>query len=375
MKTKGFWTAVVVILVVGLAGTAFAQAAPVSANQTLADAVRAAEAVGNLNAALDASTKLEASAVHDDVWSVNARKLANLLADAGKLAQAEEWLKTKAIGFAAEAKAGGSDYPAGSRMETLVTACIDVARREPDPARRLDLARLGLFLDPGRGDAFDVLFAAFVASGKPDDALQACLDYAGKLSTVDQMRVRRMKLLASQKRNDDLRAETVEYFKVVTDPMAAARALQTVLPANDASLCCGLTAQEVLDGYKVMLRGKDARLNPQVLTKLAEQLTKGGDARPLVVTDEAKALAGKLAGAPLEKFIVPLLQGDYASAIKEGYARAKASTVDADYVRWVNATAGAVRCMDQCYNGRALDFITFLNGATDVNPVAGVIGE
>ena len=104
MKTKGFWTAVVVILVVGLAGTAFAQAAPVSANQTLADAVRAAEAVGNLSAALDASTKLEASAVHDDVWSVNARKLANLLADAGKLAQAEEWLKTKAIGFAADRK-------------------------------------------------------------------------------------------------------------------------------------------------------------------------------------------------------------------------------------------------------------------------------
>lgn len=372
---KSICVIVVVVLVALLASMAFAQvpAAPVSANQLLADAVKAAEAAKDFNAALAASMKLEDSSDKDYLWAVNARELPNLLAKTGKVSDAEAWVKTKAADFAA----GNDSLSAykGYRSDALVNACYDVAGLETDPARKADIARLGLSISPTGGGTFNVLFSALVASGKPDDALQACLDYAGKAYSMESMRRRRMTLLASLKRTDDLRAEAVEYLKVATDPAASANALSVALPANDASLCCGLTAQQVLDGYKLMLRGKDARLNAPTLLKLADQLTKGGDDRPLVVTDEAKVLAGKLAGSPVEKFIVPLLTGDYASAIKEGYARAKGATGDTDYVNWVNATAGAIRCMDQHYNGRALDFIKFLNGTAGTNPVAEMVGK
>jgi hypothetical protein len=184
-----------------------------------------------------------------------------------------------------------------------------------------------------------------------------------------------MALLSSLKRTDAAKAEAAEYLKVSADPVAAAKALAILLPADDASLCCGLSAQQVLDGYKAMLRTKDGRVNVALLLQLTDQLTKGGGARPLVVSDEAKALAEKLAGAPLAAFIVPLLKGDYAAAVKEGYIRVKASAADAEYVGWVNATAGAIRCMDQHYNGRALDFIKFLNGTAGTNPVAEMVGK
>ena len=126
----------------------------------------------------------------------------------------------------------------------------------------------------------------------------------------------------------------------------------------------------MLDGRKLELRRAAGRLNSQELLALADQLTKGGSARPLVISDDAKALADTLAAAPLASFIVPLLKGDYPAAFREAYDRAKASDDDRAYVGWINAAAGAIRCMEQHYNGKALEFIKFVNGTVATNPVA-----
>ena len=72
-------------------------------------------------------------------------------------------------------------------------------------------------------------------------------------------------------------------------------------------------------------------------------------------------------------FLVPLLRGEYPAAFREAYARAKAAETDRDYVAWVNAAAGAIRCMEQHYNGKALEFVKFVNGTVATNPVADLV--
>ncbi len=367
MTTKRFGLACVLVAI--FAASALAQTA--SPNQTLADAVKTATDAKSTSAALEASAKLEASTTHDALWAANARNYAVLLAKSGKLSDAEAWVKSAAGTIPADME----DYAKSARVSAFSGAAYDVAKLDPDPARRVDLARVGLGLDPKSWGNFDVLYSALVASGKPDDALQACLDYAGKAMSMEGMRSRRMDLLSSIKRADALKAESVEYLKVATDPIGAARALANVLPADDSSLCVGLSAQQVLDGVKLMLRAKDAKVNGAVLLAIANQLTKGGDTRPLRVSDEAKALSVTLKDAPLAKYLSPLLTGDYTAAIKESYAQAKASASDSFYTAWVNATAGAIRARDQYYNGAAIDFVKFINGAAEVNPIAGVLGQ
>jgi len=341
-------------------------------NKALAAAVKQASAAKDTATALARATVLEASDAKDALWADNARTMANLMWRSGKHAEAATWLGEKAESLAADTADLAGDVP-DQRRSALVNGCLDLVKLEADQTARAALARMALTISDTSNGAFMALYNALVASQKHDDALKACLDYAGKAATAEAMRSRRLALMVQLKRMGDLKAEATEYLKVAADPAGATKALAHALPTDDAALCCGLTAQQVLDGRKLELRKVEGKLNSQALLALADQLTKGGTARPLTISDDARSLAETLAGAPLAAFLVPLLKGEYPAAFREAYARAKAAESDRDYVAWVNAAAGAIRCMEQHYNGKALEFVKFVNGTVATNPVADLV--
>ena len=334
-----------------------AAVAPPSNTELAATVAREMEAK-NLSAAIAASRALEASSDQDGTWAANTSTLPRLLWQAGKRDEAVAFLKA----CAAEPKR------LQWRTDHISFACNQLWG---DAAYADEL----LAIDVGMsGDTLhNVLhrYNLFVSQRKYDDALAVAL----KGMKADGLgpewaRYERLKLLAYLRRADAAAVEALEYVKIATHPMQAAAALQYLVPGNDVSLCASLTAQQVLDGYKIALRRDTGKLNPGSLVALANQLTKGGDARPLAVTDAAKALADKLDGTPLAAYLQPLLRGDHAGAFRAAYARAKAADTDADYVVWINAAAGAIRANDQHYNGRALEFMRFINGEAEANPVA-----
>jgi hypothetical protein len=341
-------------------------------NKALAAAVKQASNAKDTATALARATELEASDAKDALWADNARTIANLMWRSGKHAEAATWLDEKAASLAADTADLAGDVR-DQRKSALVGGCLDLVKLEADQTARAALARTALTISDTSNGAFLALYNALAASQKHDDALKACLDYSGKAATAEAMRSRRLALMVNLKRMGDLKAEATEYLKVATDPAGATKALAHVLPTDDVALCCGLTAQQVLDGRKLELRRVEGKLNSQMLLALADQLTKGGTARPLAISDDAKALADTLTGAPLAAFLIPLLRGEYPAAFREAYARAKAAENDRDYVAWVNAAAGAIRCMEQHYNGKALEFVKFVNGTVATNPVADLV--
>lgn len=362
-----------ILMMAAMATTALAQTTQPD-NATLVTAIKDAIAAKDTAAALAKATELEASAVKDSVWASNTRALANLTWKSGRHAEAASFLAARAAAMADETRDLTPPVP-DQRRANIINGCLDLIKLEAQPSARAALARTALAADEKNTPAFTALYAALVADKKHDEALRACLDYMDKAATAEAMRARRVALLVTLKRTDELKAEALEYLKVASDAAAATRALAHVLPTDDVALCCGLTAQQVLDGRKLDLRKAEGRLNSATLLALAEQLTKGGEARPLRISDEAKALAETLKDAPLAAFLVPLLNGDYPAAFREAYARAKAAETDAAYVGWVNAAAGALRCHEQHYNGKALEFVKFVNGTVAANPAADMVSQ
>jgi hypothetical protein len=361
------------VMATAAAQTALAQTSRPS-NTQLSVAVRLAANAKDTATALAKASELEASAVKDVVWADNTRALANLMWRSGQHAEAAAFLAGRAAALAEETKRLTAPVPA-QRRAAIVAGCLDLIALEADPAAKIGLAKTALAVDESSYPAFTALYAVLVADKQHDAALRACLDYMGKATSPESMRDRRMTLLVALKRTEDLKGEALEYLKVSRDVVLATRALAHILPADDVALCCGLTAQQVLDGRKLQLRKTEGRLHSQKLLALADQLTKGGSARPLRVSDEAKALAENLKDAPLSAWLVPLLKGEHAAAYREAYARAKAAETDADYVTWINSAAGAIRCREQHYNGKALEFIHFVNGKTAINPVADMVSQ
>ena len=368
-KTMDKWTKVtmvaVMLMIVAAAMvsvSASAQATEAQAavsppsNAELAATIAKEMEAKNLSAAIAASRALETSSERDGTWAANTSTLARLLWQAGKQDEAIAFLKA----CAAEPKR--SQW----RTDHISFACNQLWG---DPTHADEL----LAIDVGMsGDTLHNVLHRYnlcVSRRNYDDALAVALKgmKANGLGP-EWARYERLKLLAYLRRADAAAVEALEYVKISTHPMYATAAMQHLLPGDDVALCVGLTAQQVLDARKTELRRSTGRLAPNVLTALANQLTKGGDERPLRVSDEAKALADKLGDAPLAGYLQPLLRGDHKAAFRYAYARAKAADTDADYVTWINAAAGAIRCADQCYNSRALQFIQYVNGTTDTNP-------
>ena len=345
-----------------------------SPNRPLAEAVAAAKEAKDADGELEASGRLEDSATRDELWAANSGRPARLLWQAGRRAEAITWLEAKAASCAADVKELPRRVRQQRRLKLLV-ACDELRRQAGDTPTRIKLAAAALKVYPTHSHSFNRLFNLLVAAKRHDEALAACLDQAGKSHPPARMRQRRMELLASLGRSDECAAEAVELLKVAEDPSQAMKAFAHALPADDVSLCAGLSAQQVLDGYKVLLRRRDGRLNTKAAAELATQLTTGGEARPLRVSDEAKALAPALKDAPLEGLLTPLLEGDHAKAFRYAFARARATSKDGEYIKWINAAAGALRCMEQSYNGKALQFVRYVNGELEDNPVAELMEE
>ncbi len=359
--------------------TAPATQPAVSVNQPLADAVARARDAKSFDQAIAKAKELDGSQVKDVVWANNASTVASLLLASGKPSDALVELKARTASVAADT-AGLDVATSDARARSLLLVGRRLLAQTRDTTLRLDIARLNLSLSSGVSGEFSTYFAALQAAGKNDEALQACVDYASdkgdpQLSTA-KMRNRRLLLMV--KVNKDaatISAEAKELLKVTDDPTAALAALRYVLPAGDVSLCAGLTAQQLLDNYKVMLRKQTGQLNTAALLALSNQLTKGGEARPMTVSDEAKALADQQKDAPLSAFLTPLLTGDHAAAFKFAYAKARDTTDDAAYIAWINAASGCLRCLEQCYNGKALDFIQYVNGKATTNPAADLVNQ
>jgi len=330
-------------------------------NAELRKRIEDAQQKGNLQAALKLSQELEASEVHDGNWGYNAKLMANLLFQTKGAAA-----KTAYIQSAFENAVELEGPVVTHRKQMISSACYDSWAGDVHSVTmmELDITYLG-----ANERNVEFLFRAYFNLKKYEEALAVLAQYPDALSK-DQLVLRRLDAFVALKRTDTIPDAALEFIKISSDPVKAANALQYLLPGDDVALCAGLTAQQVLDARKTELRRSTGRLAPNVLTALANQLTKGGDAKPLRVSDEAKALAAKFDGAPLAGYLQPLLNGEHKAAFRYAYARAKASDVDGEYVLWINAAAGAIRCADQHYNGRALKFIQYVNGTTDTNPVA-----
>jgi len=336
----------------------------VPTNAELRQRIEEAQQKGNLQAALKLSRQLEVSDVHDGDWGYNAKLMANLLY-LSKGAEAKfEYIRSA---FEEAVKLEGAAVT--HRKQMLASACFDYWAGDAWSAKMIEtsVAYLG-----ANEQNIDFLFRAYFGQKKYEDALAVLDKHAAALSKA-QAALWRLEALVALKRTDAIPAMALEYVKVSTDPMKAASILQYLLPGDDVALCVGLTAQQVLDARKTELRRSTGRLAPGVLVTLANQLTKGGNDKPLRVSDEAKALADKLDSTPLAGYFQPLLRGDHKAAFRYAYGQAKTSEIDGEYVLWINAAAGAIRCADQCYNGRALKFIQYVNGTSDAFPVADMV--
>jgi len=358
-------TAVLTMVSLPVVAQVQSDAVPASAaptNAELAEVVKRESEAKNLAAAIKVSRAIEASSEHDWTWGDNTRTLAQLLWQAGKPDEAIAYVK---------ACIADPDR-SGQRIEGIAGACHSLGQ---NLSHRVEFGRLYM---ANRGTTTEhgvyLLFTGLVHEKKYDEALAVALEHGPTTVNLGPAwaRQERLRLFVQLRRTDAAAAEAMEYVKVSTHPMQAASALQHLLPGNDAALCAGLTAQQVLDGYKLAMRRDTGRLNSESLVVLANQLTKGGTARPLVVTDAAKALAAQLDDTPLAAYLQPLLRGDHAEAFRVAYARAKTTEHDSEYVVWINAAAGAIRCVDQHYNGRTVEFIRWINGDINTNPVANL---
>jgi thioredoxin-like negative regulator of GroEL len=360
-----------------LAATAFAQEKPKADNKPLAAQVKAAMDAKDPATALAKAEQLEASPHKDRTWADNTDKVPVLLYESGRRDEALNWLAEKTANVDSEIRE--LDASDAYRRKFLLARAAGRLRRlaqlDGDTRLQVQFARTALELEPESGWAFDQYARALVESGKPDEALKAMLDWSGTSHTPARMRSKRLDLLVDLDRTEAAQAEAREYLKVGDDPLRAVEAIVLLLPVDDVTRCCELSAQEVLNGIKLDLRKRTGRINRDQLAALASQLTEGGDARPLRVSDEARALAAELAGAPLADFLVPLLTGEHARAFRIAYGRARASQSDSDYIRWIKAAAGALRCHEQHYNGTALEFVKYVNNERPDNPAAALLEE
>jgi hypothetical protein len=156
--------------------------------------------------------------------------------------------------------------------------------------------------------------------------------------------------------------------------------LRKIVPADSSTRLWFDTAQSVTNAYRRRLIARDGRLELPKLKAFADQLVQGGQLRVLGVSDAERSLATKLEQAEafeLQGWFVAMLRGQYATAARIAADKAREANSDADFKRWVLGIAAAVRCLDQCYNGRAMDYVRWVNGdqAVKANPIADVLAE
>jgi hypothetical protein len=197
----------------------------------------------------------------------------------------------------------------------------------------------------------------------------------------------------AEKVNDATKAKAVmvEWFKWKDDPTWWSEIsgrqdlfdsgdfamIETFLPPKDAANVAIFKAQLTVDRYSAKVKAAgNSQANAQITT-LVNQLTKGGSARPLSVTQEAQDIATAMAGGTGAAcpYLIALFNGDYDGAIRYAQTKVVAAKNPTTLMAWNLAISKALACKEQNYNGTALLYLKWCNDNVGTNPIAGIIGQ
>ena len=70
-----------------------------------------------------------------------------------------------------------------------------------------------------------------------------------------------------------------------------------------------------------------------------------------------------------------MVSGSYVAAGKEAFQRASKEKNNDIYANDINQVRAAIIANDLYYNGRALQFVQWINGTTNINPVPEITGS
>ena len=98
------------------------------------------------------------------------------------------------------------------------------------------------------------------------------------------------------------------------------------------------------------------------LEDVDEQLARGGALRPFVTSDFSKKVAAAIsADAPMADYLRPLLAGDYQTAARAAWRRARLARNASNRENWIAGVELAVSCADQSRATRAEPFYNWAN--------------
>ena len=149
----------------------------------------------------------------------------------------------------------------------------------------------------------------------------------------------------------------------------------------------GLTpATKYIQGYKAYLRQTTGRATPGDMRAMVNKLISNiGDWNPSGGT-AAGPVQGKLKASgsgtasfasllPPNSYSALMVSGSYVAAGKEAFQRASKEKNNDIYANDINQVRAAIIANDLYYNGRALQFVQWINGTTNINPVPEITGS
>jgi tetratricopeptide (TPR) repeat protein len=117
----------------------------------------------------------------------------------------------------------------------------------------------------------------------------------------------------------------------------------------------------IIDRYAQYLRQTTGRATPDELNAVRTQLTKGGSFRPFSTSKFSKEVAKRITSdAPLGECLKPLLSGEYQTAARAAWRRARLARDDDERDTWIKLVALSVACDDQSWGGRAAAFLKWV---------------
>ncbi|HHH76105.1 MAG TPA: hypothetical protein ENL03_03660 [Phycisphaerae bacterium] len=313
----------------------------ISPNEKLHNEVKQAFKDKDYAKALAKAQALEVSEKNDKDWVTNTQAVPRALDKLGRKTEARTWISQKL---------------------TEISTVPEVRRR----SRKLYLFRAVA--------AMAVDMSGTLADRKTAAAIALAVEVDDEARIAGKVRLQRVKIYKAIDETDNKKAEEIKYLRVARESRSITKIVIQYLPSDDVALCAFASAQHIVNFTKHDQREKTGLLQTEGLTALANQLADGGDARPLKVTDKSKALAMHI-GVDNNPYLANLLNGNHAAAFRIAWANAKSSKSEGQYIRWIEAAAGAIRCHDQHYNGRAIEFVKFVNGEIEENPVADLMTE
>ena len=127
--------------------------------------------------------------------------------------------------------------------------------------------------------------------------------------------------------------------------------------------CCN--AQTFVDDCKRDIRRKQGRATVSDLAPIVQRIVDGKGPWTSQTSDVSKAFAAKLP----DGYYKQMFNGEFVDAAKTAFGKARLSETDADYLLWIDRVRAAIVANDLYYNGRAIEFIKWINGSVATCPV------